>query len=502
MKNVLSLTAKEAREFFLKEESYYNFDLPPYFEFGGLLEKLAKHFGSKKLTDFYSSNKSLRPHLLEDVNYKLISNKDGRYAWRPLQLIHPALYVYLVCLITRKANWDKIKKRFEELIKKSSDIECEGLPVISTYYKKDKAAQIVHWSSEVEKKSVIYSLDFDYLFHTDIVDCYGSIYTHSIAWALHNRDEAKKKKGDKKLLGNQIDWQLQAMSNGQTNGIPQGSVLMDFLAEMVLCYIDSLLTEKIKESGLKKSDYKIIRYRDDYRIFTNNPQIAEQIIKELTDILNDFGMRINSSKTKGLSSVVHSSVKPDKLAWAINENCYTDLQSELYAISVFSQSFLNSGQVSVSLKEFYDKIVDLNKKDIKVNIQVLISIATDIAYKNPRTYPIVAAILSKLVDFLSKSTKKRIVKKILTKFKKLPNTGIMQIWLQRITIKLGGGYEYSEKLCNKVTDKNVVIWNSDWLNAKTKKIVNAHNLVNTDTLDQIGAVIANDEVELFEHYPF
>lgn len=504
MKNVLSLTGKEAHEFFLKEESYYSFDLPPYFEFEGLLKDLAKHFGNKELADFYSSSKTLRPHLLENVNYKLISNKDGRYAWRPLQLIHPALYVYLVYLITKKANWEKIKKRFTELMKKSSGIECEGLPIVSTYYKKDKAAQIVHWSSEVEKKSVIYSLDFDYLFHTDIVDCYSSIYTHSIAWALHEKSVAKREKGNKKLLGNQIDWQLQAMSNGQTNGIPQGSVLMDFFAEIVLCYIDSMLIEKVRSSGIKKSDFKIIRYRDDYRIFTNNPQIAEQIIKELTDILNDFGMRINSSKTKGLSNVVHSSIKPDKLSWIINENCYVDLQSELYAISVFSQSFPNSGQVSVSLKNFYDKIVDLNKKDVKVNIQVLISVVTDIAYKNPRTYPIVAAILSKLIDFLSKNMKEQVVKKVLTKFKKIPNTGIMQLWLQRITIKLTNHYEYSEKLCNKVINKNVTIWNSDWLNAKTKKILNSRNLINVDILDQLDAVIDNKEVELFElaGYPF
>lgn len=502
MKNVLSLTAKDARNFFLKEESYYNFDLPPYFEFGGLLESLEKYFGNKELANFYSSSKSLRPHLLEGVNYKLISNKDGKYAWRPLQLIHPAIYVYLVCLITEKKNWEIIKKRFQELISKSSGIECAGLPIVSIYYKKDKGAQIVHWSSEVEKKSVIYSLDFDYLFHTDITDCYGSIYTHSIAWAMHDKIFAKKEKGNKKLLGNQIDWQLQAMSNGQTNGIPQGSVLMDFIAEMVLCYIDTILTDEIKKLDIKKSDYKIIRYRDDYRIFTNNPQIAEKIIKELTDILNDFGMRINSSKTKGLSSVVHSSIKSDKLAWSINENCYSDLQSELYAISVFSESFPNSGQVSVSLKNFYDKVVGLNKKDIKANIQVLISIATDIAYKNPRTYPIVAAILSKLIDFLAKTTKERMVKKILAKFNKLPNTGIMQIWLQRITIKLGNGYKYSERLCNKVVSKNEIIWNSDWLNAKTKKIVNSYNLVNNNTLDQIGAVISNEEVELFDRYPY
>ncbi len=504
MKNVLSLSAKEAKEFFLKEESYYNFDLPPYFQFRSLLHGLSKHFGSKEITDFYSSSKNARPHLLENVNYKLISNKDGRYAWRPLQLIHPALYVHLVCLITKPAHWRQIQTRFADLMKKSGGIECEGLPVVSTYYKKSKAAQIVHWSTEVEKKSIIYSLDFDYLYHTDIVDCYGSLYTHSLAWAFHNRDVAKKEKGNKKLLGNQIDWQLQAMSNGQTNGIPQGSVLMDFLAELVLCYIDSLLAENIKIAGTKKSDFKIIRYRDDYRVFTNNPQVADRIIKELTDILNTFGMRINSSKTKGLDNVIHSAIKPDKLEWIISENHCADLQSELYAISVFSQSYPNSGQVSVALKDFYDKIVTLSRTETKGNIQVLISIITDIAYKNPRTYPITAAILSKLTDFLSKNNRERIIKKVLAKFKKLPNTGIMQLWLQRMTIKLGNHFEYSEKLCSKVIDKNVVIWNSDWLNTKTKKMINSHNLVNADILKDLGAVIGQEEVELFEltGYPF
>jgi RNA-directed DNA polymerase len=504
MRNVLSLTAKEAKEYFLKEESYYNFDLPPYFQFTNLLAELSKHLGSQEINDFYSSSKNLRPHLLENVNYKLISNKDGRYAWRPLQLIHPALYVYLVCLITKPSHWKQIQTRFADLMKKSSGIECEGLPVVSKYYKRSKAAQIVHWSTEVEKKSIIYSLDFDYLYHTDIVDCYGSLYTHSLAWALHDRDVAKREKGNKKMLGNQIDWQLQAMSNGQTNGIPQGSVLMDFLAELVLCYIDSILAENIKNAGIKKAEYKIIRYRDDYRVFTNNPQIADAIIKELTDILNTFGMRINSSKTKGLDNVIHGAVKPDKLEWVINENCYTDLQSELYAISIFSQSYPNSGQVSVALKDFYDKIESLSKAEIKGNKQVLISIITDIAYKNPRTYPIAAAILSKLADSLSKSTREKIIKKVLAKYKKLPNTGIMQLWLQRMTIKLGSHFEYSEKLCSKVVDKEVVIWNSDWLNAKTKKMVNSHNLVNADILRDLGMVIGKEEVELFEltGYPF
>jgi hypothetical protein len=43
-------------------------------------------------------------------------------------------------------------------------------------------------------------------------------------------------------------------------------VLMDFIAEMVLGYIDERLSQCLD----KKMDYRIIRYRDDYRIFTNS----------------------------------------------------------------------------------------------------------------------------------------------------------------------------------------------------------------------------------------
>jgi hypothetical protein len=56
----------------------------------------------------------------------------------------------------------------------------------------------------------------------------------------------------------------------QTNGIPQGSVLMDFIAEMVLGYIDECLSRCLDE----KMDYRIIRYRDDYRIFTNSSHLT------------------------------------------------------------------------------------------------------------------------------------------------------------------------------------------------------------------------------------
>ena len=211
MKNILSLNAEEAKNFFLDEQSYRNFDLPPYFEFKGLLEDIYQQMGDDDISKFYRNGD--RPKDFEDVNYKLVSNKDGRYAWRPLQLIHPVLYVDLVRLITEKDKWVTIQNRFNNLmeISKNHNIECESIPTVSMHDdEKNKSTQIKHWLREVEQKSIFYSLDFDYLFHTDITDCYGSIYTHSIAWALHNKDDAKRERRNKTLLGNLIDKQIQS----------------------------------------------------------------------------------------------------------------------------------------------------------------------------------------------------------------------------------------------------------------------------------------------------
>ena len=44
---------------------------------------------------------------------------------------------------------------------------------------------------------------------------------------------------------------------------------MDFIAEMVLGFADTELSVRIDSEKIK--DFRILRYRDDYRIFVNNP---------------------------------------------------------------------------------------------------------------------------------------------------------------------------------------------------------------------------------------
>ena len=146
---------------------------------------------------------------------------------------------------------------------------------------------------------------------TDISNCYSSIYTHSISWALQGKDEAKNNKNKSTFLGNQIDEIIRYIYDNQTNGIPQGSGLMDFIAEIVLFYLDTKISAKIKEQEL---DCKIIRWRDDYRVFAKNQETLTLITKILTCEFSEFNFTMNSEKTKIYSDIIIGSMKPAKIA--------------------------------------------------------------------------------------------------------------------------------------------------------------------------------------------
>lgn len=486
--SILELNCSDARAFFLKAGSYCSLDLPPYICFDALINCIDREMSGKNLSD--SSNK---PRDLDNVNYTILNNKDGKYAWRPFQLIHPVLYVSLVHRLTEDAAWQLVCERFKAF-SSNQNISCLSLPVVSLTEEKDKAAQVNHWWNAVEQRSIELSLDYQYLLETDITDCYGAIYTHSITWALHTKGTAKKRKKDKSLLGNQIDWHIQDMRHGQTNGIPQGSVLMDFIAEMVLGLADLELSEIIKSSGI--SNYHILRYRDDYRIFVNNPQDGERILKFLTEVTINLGLKLNPGKTKINSDVIRASVKADKLAWISRKNSERSLQKHLFIIQDHAHQFQNAGSLVVALNDYYKRLSRLQKLD---QVMPLIAIATDIAYRNPRTYTICAAILSKLLRFVESNDKKLVVvEKIKKRFEQIPNTSHMQIWIQRITHPLTQNLSYEEPMCKLVAGEDVVLWNCDWIsNKKLKNLIKEKAVVDQAILANIEPVIPVSDVELF-----
>lgn len=316
MKKLIELSHLEARQYFLKQESYCSIELPKYFNFQPLLDTLSQNSNIKNIPLGEAKK-------LNDVNYKFLTNKDGKYAWRPIQLINPVIYVNLVDKITKEENWKIIVNRFNKF-QEINKIKCFSIPLVSKEEKSDKAISILNWWQQIEQQSLELSLEFDCLMNTDITDCYSSIYTHSIPWALHGKeviknDIANPTKPKTHFLGNDIDLTIQSMQFSQTNGIPQGSALMDFIAELVIGYADEELSLKIENhnniADNKINDYYILRYRDDYRIFATNQETLIKIAKLLTETLFELNFKLNSQKTFITENIVRDVIKPDKLYW-------------------------------------------------------------------------------------------------------------------------------------------------------------------------------------------
>ena len=351
---------------------------------------------------------------------------------------------------------------------------------------------------------------------------YPSIYTHSIAWALHTKEKAKENKGrNSDLLGDKIDEYIRAMCYGQTNGIPQGSNLMDFIAEIVLAYIDNLLSKELK--GLNKKDFKIIRYRDDYKIFVNNPQIADFILKNLSEILADTGLKLNPNKTKASQNVIQNSIKKDKLEWLFIESNLkeqTTLQKQLIIFHKFALEYQNSGTLNRILQILLNDLHKSKQKD-KQSIQnklfkthlgkdtyVLIAILVDIASLNPKIYPIIMSILGFLLD---KVGSKKFIDNTIKKLKQINNNAYMQIWLQRaiIKLKLSVKVGFDELICNKVDEINslpknkkyeINLWNVDWLKCKElKELIKKHKIIDRTEIDKLEKYTQPDEVNPFEY---
>jgi hypothetical protein len=400
-----------------------------------------------------------------------------------------------VILLTEPKAWADIQARFAEFAK-DPKIRCLSIPQESLTRRKDQGAQILHWWQGIEQAAIELALDFNYVFHADITDCYASVYTHSIAWAVHEKHVAKAKRRNQSLIGNAIDSRIQDMQHGQTNGIPQGSVLIDLIAELVLGYADLELSGRLAKEDI--SDFKILRYRDDYRIFVNDSRAGEAILKILTEVLIGLGLKLNASKTTSAQTVVSSAVKSDKRAWLRGKQRDKNLQKHLLLIHCHGTDYPNAGSLIAALDEFYRRLAPLRALQ---NPMQLISIAVDIGYNSPRCFHVCAAIVSKLLSLLSTKKEKLLaVERIRRRLAQLPNNGHLEVWLQRISYHFNPKIAYGEKLCSLVGGEKTDLWNSSWITDTTlRALVHPSSIVNRRRLKSLRPIVPRREFVVFEY---
>ncbi len=151
---------------------------------------------------------------------------------------------------------------------------------------------IYEWIAMAEGDLVVEAHKYKLLVRSDVANFYNSIYTHSIPWALHGRDEAR---GDaaNALVGNKIDRLIQYANDGRTNGIAIGPALSDIISEIVLTKVDLNVSNRLKDV-----DFVGTHFKDDYRILCNSETDGKEILKVLAEELTRFNLCINETKTR------------------------------------------------------------------------------------------------------------------------------------------------------------------------------------------------------------
>ncbi len=531
-KNVLSLDSKDAMDFFLKSEQYHGFELPEYFVFDELLQNVKRIVEDTPYEECLQNG--ISPENLSNVNLDILLNKDGHYAVRPIVLANPFLYYFLVREICNESSWILIKKLFEKF--QVPHITSCAMPVIPKGTEPfHKSTTIINWWNSMEQRSIELSLEFRYMFVTDITNCYGSVNPQAFDWAFSLKD-TRFENGNKNSISKNIQKYLRAFQQGRNIGIPQGSAIFDFIGEIILGYSDLLLHEAIHKAGIS-NPYEIIRYRDDYRIFCNDKDVLEKISYILQHVLESLNFRMSSKKTKISNSIVTDAVKSDKLAYIYNtpifnkKGCdFDSFEKHLLYILMFARQYPDSGSIRTMLSDIDNRIEDWLKpyeeevttipiledgepKTEKVtkqrrlvggSVHAMSAICTQIALENVGCCHYALRVLSRMVDSLKDGNEKStIVNLVYTKLCKQPNSDYIQLWLQNMTYqqdKITGKSPYKMRLC-RVVDRNkkVELWNNEWLKPNLYSNLHYDNVVDAEVLKKVTPVITFRERRAYDN---
>jgi len=308
MKNISEANRPELVEFFLRDDSYCNIPLPSYISFSKMLNDIYSII-SQKSSPFYMKVLKPKDAKTSNINHAVFCNKNNGLSWRKVTLINPYFYVHCVVVLTSDKIWPEIKAKLE-LYLNNKKVKPINIPFLKDRNSGSGVSQIIkNWWSHFENESIGLSVKYNFVANTDISNCYDSIYSHSLEWVFGSKEESKKGHGGS--VGSEIDKLIQLMNEGQTNGILTGSEICNLFAELVLGDVDLKLVERMNSLGF--DNYQILRYRDDYRIFSHTEVECMLILKELSEILQQYGLSLNANKTFVSNDIVASSVKKDKI---------------------------------------------------------------------------------------------------------------------------------------------------------------------------------------------
>lgn len=245
-------------------------ELPPIFTTRRLTKEVAEELGKlPNRTGDYSG--------YDQIEYRLTR---FNYVSRPLSIPHPLPHSKL-CLCIRDC-WEHL-----EYIAANP---CSG---IKPQKHADGRIIIMDYDDSLSKSRRTQKQAFGNRFkvHSDVSNCFPSIYSHAVPWALVGFDDAKAKKPPKfkSEWFNQLDETLRLTKRNETQGIAIGPATSNIVSEIILARIDQALSSK---------GHQFTRYIDDYTCYCESEEKAQDFIRQLSAELSRFKLMLNIKKTE------------------------------------------------------------------------------------------------------------------------------------------------------------------------------------------------------------
>jgi hypothetical protein len=138
-------------------------------------------------------------------------------------------------------NWKDIKSIISQSkYSLTKPIIKKGLP---------RAINREHKFNEIPSILPIVSAGYKYALRTDISRFFPTIYTHSIPWACHGKDFAKKNRSNS-YFGNALDTNVRNTQDQQTLGIPVGPDSSYIISEIIGSVLDKEIYSELSTDGI------------------------------------------------------------------------------------------------------------------------------------------------------------------------------------------------------------------------------------------------------------
>ena len=316
-----------------------------------------------------------------------------------------------------------------------------------------------------------------YFLDADIKSCFDNI----------SHDYLLKKLNTTKMFENQIKSWLKAgvtdftFSNGteiseNRAGTPQGGVLSPLLANIVLNGMEQLLKDKFNRN------VRLIRYADDFVVFSKREKIIVESKKLLQDFLKPIGLDFSNEKTR----IGHTLIGPNPGLDFLGFNFRNHKVSVHHGV-----------KNTKGIKQNFKQITEPSRKSIKTHKEEIVALLR--IYKNAPLSSVIEALSSKIRGWtyyysLSQSTKT---------FTVLDGWLWKRLW--RWSVKRFKGAKRAKKRCFSVSG-----WKFGFIDEITKKkwVLKRYDQVKVRKYVKIkkGASIFDGQLEYFSkrlalHHP-